>query len=394
VDFSVSEVQQKFKTLFKNDPLIVRSPGRINLIGEHTDYNDGFVMPASIDRETIFAVAESGDQSVIYSMKYDEFFMVDIQNPQPVKGPAWVNYLLGVLRQLVDQGHTIKPFHCVFGGNIPLGAGLSSSASVEGGFAFAINTLFGFQIPKLELVHMAQWSEHHFVGVKCGIMDQFASIMGAKEKVLLLDCRSLEYRYLPLNLQHYAILLCDTKVKHSLVSSEYNTRRAECEEGVRVLKSKDPSIKSLRDVTKDMLIGHKDKLKEKVFNRCWYVVEEIERVQQAAHDLENNNLKSFGARMFQTHDGLSRLYEVSCPELDFLVDEVKGIPAVIGARMMGGGFGGCTINLVEKSQVNAVIQQLKASYQKAFSIRLETYTVNVQEGTGVYHQPIEKINLL
>jgi galactokinase len=275
-----------------------------------------------------------------------------------------------------------------------LGAGLSSSASVEGGFAFAMSELCGFQIPKLHLVHMAQWSEHNFVGVKCGIMDQFASLMGKNKKVLLLDCRSLEYRYFPLDLHDYAIVLCDTKVKHSLVSSEYNTRRAECEEGVRVLKQHYPAIASLRDATKDMLLTHKRELKDKVFNRCWYVVEEIERVQQAAGDLQRNDLKSFGRRMFQTHEGLSKLYEVSCPELDFLVERATEIPGVIGSRMMGGGFGGCTINLVAKDDVSSTLDRLSDSYQQKFSIPLATYIVSIKDGTGTYSLPIEKINLL
>lgn len=389
LQFSEQDVVKKFHELYPKEPLVIRSPGRINLIGEHTDYNDGFVMPAAIDRETFFAINDSpNEKSVIYSSMYDEFFDVDMENLQPVKTPKWANYLLGVLRQFVDNGFSIKPFQCVFGGNIPLGAGLSSSASVECGFAFALDKLNNHTIPKLKLIEMAQWSEHHFVGVKCGIMDQFASMMGAENQVIVLDCRSLEYRYSPLKLKDYTIVLCDTKVKHSLVDSEYNTRRSECERGVAILQKHYPLVKSLRDVSMQMIQDNKNELSGKVYNRCLYIVQEIERVQLASKDLEDDNLQAFGDKMFETHEGLSKLYEVSCKELDFLVDEARSFSGVVGARMMGGGFGGCTINLVEKNNVDIFITNVKASYQKAFAIEMEAYIVNIREGTSVVQHPI------
>lgn len=393
MELTAQDVLNKYKELYQDEPMLVRSPGRINLIGEHTDYNDGFVMPAAIDRETVFAIAASADQTTeIYSVKYNEYYTVDLKNPQRTQAPAWANYLLGVIRQFVDKGYSLKPFKCVFGGNIPMGAGLSSSASVECGFAYALSALNNHDIDKIELIKIAQWSEHNFVGVKCGIMDQFASMMGSENNVILLDCRSLEYRYSPLELKDFTIVLCDSKVKHSLVDSEYNTRRNECEQGVAILKKYYPSINSLRDVSEAMVRKHKDELQGKVYDRCLYVVQEIARVQEASQDLERHDLKAFGKKMFETHEGLSKLYEVSCPELDFLVDQAKASSGVWGARVMGGGFGGCTINLVKKEDVGTFLATVKHAYAERFGIAMETYIVNIKDGTSV-SKSIEKITL-
>ncbi|MBL7856359.1 MAG: galactokinase [Cyclobacteriaceae bacterium] len=379
-----SSIREKFKKLFPGEPLSIRSPGRINLIGEHTDYNDGFVMPAAIDREIFFAIAPAeNNTSCIHAMKYGESFHPDIQNPEKVDQPLWANYLLGVLRQFVDGGYSMQHFNCVFGGNVPLGAGLSSSAALECGFAFALSELNGLHIPKQKLMFMAQWAEHHFAGVKCGIMDQFASMMGEEGKVMLLDCRSMEFQYFPLALDNHAIVLCDTKVKHALVDSEYNTRRQECERGVEVLKQHYPAIKSLRDVTRDMLTIHATELTGKVFNRCQYIVEEIIRVQGASKDLLQHNLTAFGAKMYETHYGLSKLYEVSCPELDFLVEQAKSFDAVLGSRMMGGGFGGCTINLIRKDDVHHFISALSTAYKNAFGIDMGVHVVQIKDGTSI-----------
>lgn len=395
MDFTYQDVYQKFQERYQQKPLMICSPGRINLIGEHTDYNDGFVMPAAIDHATIFAIAPSDDEkSTVYAMKYDEVFAFDLSNPQPVQSPKWVNYLLGVLRQFVDQGYQLKPFHCVFGGNIPMGAGLSSSASIECGFAFALNELNQLNIPKQQLVFMAQWAEHHYVGVKCGIMDQFASMMGAEGQVIVLDCRSLEYHYSPLRLYNHALVLCDSKVKHSLVDSEYNKRRSECEQGVSILKKYDQNIRSLRDVTLELLKNHQDEMPEKVYNRCLYVVEEIARVQSASEDLKANRLRAFGEKMFETHQGLSQLYEVSCEELDFLVDEARKIQGVLGSRMMGGGFGGCTINLVDRNDVSSFIETVSKAYEKQFGHPMDAYVVQVKEGTHIITKALESITLL
>lgn len=392
MDFYYHDIVRKFWDLYDVKPLVIRAPGRINLIGEHTDYNDGFVMPAAIDKEITFAIAPSEDEtSTIYAMAYNEFYSVDIHNPQPVEAPKWANYLLGVLRQFVDKGHSLKPFKCVFGGNIPVGAGLSSSAALETGFAFALNELNDLNVDRETMIKMAQWSEHNFVGVKCGIMDQFASMMGADGKVLVLDCRSLEFEYSPLKLTDYSIVLCNTGVKHSLVDSEYNTRRSECELGVKLLKPFYPGIKSLRDVAQGMLDEHRALFPGKVYQRCAYVVQEIKRVQDASKDLQKGNLTAFGQKMFETHYGLSSLYEVSCPELDFLVDHAKNASGVLGARMMGGGFGGCTINIVHQKNIESFIASATDAYRKAFNLELIAYIVHVKSGTGFMNEPAESI---
>lgn len=362
---------------------MVRAPGRINLIGEHTDYNDGFVMPAAINREVFFGISASDDhRSVFYSIKYNERFEVDLKNPQPVGEPRWANYLLGVLFQFIQNGYPVRPFYCAFGGNIPLGAGMSSSAAIECGFAFALSAMNELKVPKLQMIAMAQWAEHHYVGVQCGIMDQFASVMGKEGQVIVLDCRSLTHHYSPLDLNEYSIVLCDTKVKHSLVDSEYNMRRKECESGVKVLRQYYPEVKSLRDASVTMLEEHRHEFEGKVFDRCLYVVQEILRVQLASQDLDKGDLKAFGKKMYETHEGLSRLYEVSCEELDFLVGEAKKSDRVLGSRMMGGGFGGCTINLVENDFVETFIQQITGEYRKAFSIDMPAYRVKVVDGVG------------
>ncbi len=378
--------------LYGEKPLVIRAPGRINLIGEHTDYNDGFVMPAAIDKEITFAIAPSDDgKSSIYAMAYDESYPVDITNPQKIDDPKWANYLLGVMRQFVDKGFSLRPFRCVFGGNIPVGAGLSSSAALETGFAFALNELNGFNVDRESMIKMAQWSEHNFVGVKCGIMDQFASMMGEDGKVIVLDCRSLEYEYSPFDFADYSIVLCNTGVKHSLVDSEYNTRRLECEEGVRLLKPFYPGIKSLRDVAIGMLDEHRALFSGKVYQRCAYVVQEIKRVQDASRDLQKGDLIAFGKKMFETHHGLSAMYEVSCKELDFLVEHAKTAPGVLGARMMGGGFGGCTINIVHQKNIDSFIASATTAYRKAFNLELIAYIVHVKSGTGFMNEPVESI---
>jgi galactokinase len=383
MDFQPRDIQSKFLEIFRTEPLVIRAPGRINLIGEHTDYNDGFVMPAAVDKEIYFGISASADgRSVCYSLNYNERFEVDLENPEPVNTPAWANYLLGVLFQFKENGFPVRPFYCVFGGNVPLGAGMSSSAAMECGFAVALKEFNLLNIPKSKIITMAQWAEHHFVGVQCGIMDQFASVMGKEGHVIVLDCRSLEHHYAPLDLHDYQIILCDTRVKHSLVDSEYNERRKECEAGVAQLQLSERSVKSLRDVSAEMLERNKKHLGGKIYQRCLYVVQEIARVQQASKDLKSGNLHAFGQKMFETHDGLTRLYEVSSEELDFLVDEAKKFKGVLGARMMGGGFGGCTINIVSNSVADEFVTRMATRYKSAFNIDMRSYAVNLVDGTG------------
>lgn len=379
---SYMTVRSHFLNLFKSEPELFRAPGRINLIGEHTDYNDGFVMPAAIDKEIAFAINEAVDNvTAIYALDAKEMFTVG-DNVDKVDKPLWANYLLGVMHKLKEKGYSIKPFKCVFGGDIPVGSGLSSSAALECGFVYALNALNNLGLSEKDMIHIAQWSEHNYAGVKCGIMDQFSSMMGKEDHVFVLDCRSLDYHYYPLKLKDYEILLLDSNVKHSLASSEYNTRREECEEGVRLLKQFYPSIRNLRDVRSEHVKLHKNDLHGKVYDRCLYVTEEIERVQEASKDLVKGDLHSFGEKMYATHEGLSKLYEVSCAELDFLVSITKDSPHVLGARLMGGGFGGCTINLVHLSAVDLLKQEARDKYYKAFGVELKMYDVKIKNGVS------------
>jgi galactokinase len=390
-----SLVRNKFLDLHNQEPLMVRSPGRINLIGEHTDYNDGFVMPAAIDRDIIFAVGFSEEpHSTLFSIRHNELIPFDISHPYKVPEPLWPNYLLGVARRFLDRGYQLKNIHCVVGGDVPTGAGLSSSAALECGFAFALDHLHLFNTPKLELIYMAQWAEHNYVGVKCGIMDQFSSMMGAEGNAFVLDCRSLSYHYFPVDLKDYSIVLCDTMVKHSLADSAYNKRREECEQGVSILRSHFHGVKSLRDVSADMIESHRSEFSEKVYNRCTYIVAENKRVLDASEDLKKGDMRSFGKKMYATHDGLSRLYEVSCPELDFLVDEAKKLDYVVGARMMGGGFGGCTINLVAKTKVDSFIAVLRDAYVKNFNHEMNAYIVAIRNGTSILNPSDLAINTI
>lgn len=379
----VELVRSAFVKQFATEPLLIKSPGRINLIGEHTDYNDGFVLPAAIDKAICVAVQKNSVKVIrLFSVEYNQLVEVPLADLKPSEH-RWTNYILGVASQLQKRGYALTGFDLVVAGDVPLGAGLSSSAAVECATAGALNALFGFSIPKLELVKMAQLAEHEFAGVRCGIMDQFASVFGKKNHVIRLDCRSLEYAYVPLKIDGYKIVLLDTQVKHSLALSAYNKRREECEAGVTELKKHFPSINSLRDAAMDMVEQYLKQLNTDVYKRCRFVVGEIVRLQRACEDLERNDIRAFGLKMFETHDGLSTDYEVSCAELDFLVEQVRNNPAVAGARMMGGGFGGCTINLIKENEVEAVIQSVTKAYEAQMKLQLKAYVVSVEDGTHV-----------
>lgn len=374
-------LKQMFVELFHKQPqLMVKAPGRINLLGEHTDYNGGFVLPAAMDKAIYFAISKREDmQCRLYSenMLESHTFLVDALKHD---NPRWSFYIKGVIMEFQKAGIVVGGFDLVFGGNIPQGAGVSSSAALECGLAYALNVIFGFGISKIELVKLAQAAENNFVGVKCGIMDQFASMMSKKDTVIKLDCRSLKYEYFPFDMQEYNVVLCDTGVKHNLADSEYNTRRQQCEAGIALLKKYDPEIQSLRDVSMDFLVEHIGELPELIFKRCKYVVDEIARVEEACNLLLKNDLKTFGERMYATHDGLQHLYAVSCPELDFLVDHTRALDHVAGARMMGGGFGGCTINLVAKDAMEEFVADISRSYLNGTNKTLKTYTCTLADG--------------
>jgi galactokinase len=379
----IHEIVNKFKELFSEEPIVVRSPGRVNLIGEHTDYNDGFVLPAAISKAIYFAIAPN-EGAVCRLYSFDLGKRAEFSLDQIVKSEVrWANYLLGVIVQLKKAGHRVKGFDLVFGGDIPIGAGLSSSAAVECGLAFALNHLFNFNIDTFTLVKMAQKAEHEFAGVQCGIMDQFASMFGKRNHVIKLDCRSLEYQYYNFEMSEYRIVLCDTNVKHSLASSEYNTRRKECEEGVALLQQHYPEVKSLRDVTPAMLEKHKQELNPTVYKRCIYVVNENRRVEEACNDLQRGDMVAFGQKMFASHKGLQHNYEVSCEELDYLAELAAQSDAVLGARMMGGGFGGCTINLVKLSGMDGFIEFVETEYSRKYGVQPQVYIAEITDGTGL-----------
>jgi galactokinase len=375
-------IRNKFKELFGQNPLIVRSPGRINLIGEHLDYNMGFVLPAAINKAIWLGIQKREDQTIcIHSIDYNDDFHTSIDAISP-SGKLWPDYILGVVKQIQKIHKLSHGFSLVFGGDIPPGAGLSSSAALECAMGFALNELFELNYAKMDLVRIGQAAENEFVGVKCGIMDQFASVFGKKEHLIRLDCRSLEYVYVPFHLKDIKILLFDTRVKHSLADSAYNERREQCEKGVSIIGKFHPEVKSLRDASQKMLDTYVKAEDEIVYRRCTYVVSEIKRLLNACEDLEKDDLISFGKRMFETHTGLKDLYEVSCAELDLLVDLVKDNPDVLGARMMGGGFGGCTINLVKAEASNDLIKKVTDAYLSKTRTEMLVYEVGIEDGTG------------
>jgi galactokinase len=382
----VQEVREVFSQVFGGEVEVFRSPGRVNIIGEHTDYNEGFVLPAAIDKAIYAGIAKREDDIIrIHSVEFGKTIEIKMDALKPSE-EGWPNYILGVVDQMQKRGIYIKGFDMVFHGDIPIGSGMSSSAAVECATAFALNHVFNLKLSKRELAFIGQKAEHEFVGVMCGIMDQFASVFGKKDHVIKLDCRSLEYEYLPLDLKEYTLLLLNTNVKHSLASSEYNTRRQQCEEGVAIIKNEQPHVKSLRDVSAEMLNDYVKDVDQLVYRRCRYVIEENKRLLEAADDLSRGNLVALGKKLFQTHKELSRDYEVSCRELDFLVDQVKQEKSVLGARMMGGGFGGCTINIIEENAVQELVERLAPLYKEKMGLDLSYYIARTDDGSS--HIPL------
>jgi galactokinase len=377
-------ITAKFKEIYKEEPtIIVRSPGRVNIIGEHTDYNEGFVLPAAIDEAVYFAISLREDDCInLYAIDFSENFTGSIADVQK-SDLQWPNYILGVVNELQKANYTVNGFNAVIASDLPIGAGLSSSAALECATAFALNNLLQLHIEKLNLLKYAQLAEHNFAGVMCGIMDQFASTMGKENHCIKLDCKTMEYEYIPLDLKGYTIVLLNTNVKHSLASSAYNTRRQECEQAVEWLKEKYAAVNSLRYATLQMLEEIVLPKNKTIYDRSSFVVAEINRVHAACKNLQEGNIKALGEKMFETHFGLSKLYEVSCKELDFLVDAVVDNDAVIGARMMGGGFGGCTINIVAENAVEIFIGKISIIYEKEMGKKLTAYIVNTADGTSL-----------
>lgn len=375
-----------FKKTFGNSPQkIVLSPGRINIIGEHIDYNDGFVLPAAIDKVICFAFEKTNSEtSTIVAIDLNESFEINVENPVTLHEVIWTNYFRGVVQQIQNKGLIIGNFNCVFSSTIPVGSGLSSSAALECGFLFGLNEVFHLNIKPVDLALMGQSAEH-WVGINCGIMDQFSSVMGKANQVIKIDCRTLDFEYHNADFSNYSLVLFDSNVKHSLFTSAYNQRREECEQGLAILSSNFPEVESFREASEEQLLSIKDSMTEDVFKRSHYVIKEIKRVTLACEALDNDDIVTLGQLLFETHEGLSKEYEVSCPELDMIVDTLKKEPAVIGSRMMGGGFGGCTINLIKKGEEDAIKTKLTQLYQAAFGIELITYEVRISNGTSLYN---------
>lgn len=382
----IQHTSEHFEKLFQKQPEhIFLSPGRINIIGEHVDYNDGFVLPAAINKYICFAISKNkNSECALVAKDLNDVYKFDLNDTLQPIDKMWVNYILGVLQQLKEKGFQLNGFTIVFSSTIPMGAGLSSSAALECGIAYAMNKMFDLNLSKEEIALIGQKAEHTFAGVNCGIMDQFASVFGKKNKVIKLDCTTLEYEYHKANFKEYQLVLFDSCVKHTHLTSGYNDRRNEVEQGLSIIKAAYPEATSFRNCTEKMVLSLKDKLGEIVFNRCLFVVHEIERVELAVKALSEGNIEQLGNLMTKTHYGLSELYEVSCPEMDFLVQETNNFSAIIGARMMGGGFGGCTINLVKKDNVKAVIEKMTQAYKTKYNIELKSYKIKIAKGTTEY----------
>jgi galactokinase len=375
----LKKLQQAFRNRFNKEAIVVGAPGRVNLIGEHTDYNEGFVLPGAVDKKIYIAIAPNGTQTInVFGNQFNETHCFPVNSSQPYKG--WMNYLAGVSYHIQQKGKKIEGVDVVVDGNVPVGAGMSSSAALCSAYGFALNELFQLGLSRMELAIVGQKTEHTFVGVQCGIMDQFASLHGKKGHVMKLDCRSLEYEYIPFDFPDYKIVLVNSMVSHSLAGSEYNVRRQQCEEGVALLKKHYPSIHSLRDIDPDQLLEHKNELSPVVFDRCSYVIYEKERLLAGCAALKKNDLTTFGKLMYATHEGLSKKYSVSCTELDFLVERAQMVEGVVGSRMMGGGFGGCTINIVQADAVDHFTQAIQKSFSGLFKKTPEVYVTQIEDG--------------
>lgn len=373
----VNNITHKFTQQFSSHPILIKSPGRINLIGEHTDYNDGFVFPAAIDKAIIAAIQKSETAyCTAIAIDENESFEFSLNAIQAIPNGGWKNYVLGVVAEIQKKGIEIQAFNLIIGGNIPLGAGLSSSAALENSIVFGLNELYDLGLSRNEMILISQMSEHNYAMVKCGIMDMYASMFGKQNSALLLDCRTIEAKDYKIDLGEYQIVLINTNVKHSLNDTAYNNRREVCEKTAKML-----DVKALRDATEQDLEKVKAQISDEDFQKALYVIQENKRVLSAAQCIEKNDIQALGRLLYQSHAGLQNQYKVSCPELDFLVDMAKLDSAVAGARMMGGGFGGCTLNIVKKNAINAFTTKLSSAYKSAFNKECSVYFVELSAGT-------------
>lgn len=368
-------IEKVFKERFGGEGTLYASAGRINLIGEHTDYNGGFVFPGAIDKVIMADIRPNGLEKVkVFSIDINQYCEFGLREEDAPK-ESWARYIFGICREIQKRGGTVKGFDAVFAGNVPLGAGLSSSAALESCFAFALNDLFnGNKIDKFELAKIGQSTEHNYCGVNCGIMDQFASVFGREGNLMRLDCRSMEYEYFPFNPKGYRLVLVDSRVKHELADSPYNRRRESCERVAKAL-----GVETLRDADMEMLDRIKDDITAEDYFRAKFVIEEKQRVLDVCEALVRNDYETVGKKMYETHNGLSKDYEVSCEELDFLNDVAREC-GVTGSRIMGGGFGGCTINLVRDDIHDSFVETAVARFNEKYGHEPKIYDVVISDG--------------
>ncbi|MDP3358026.1 MAG: galactokinase [Lutibacter sp.] len=375
----VSNIKTHFIAKFKGNPLMIFSPGRINIIGEHTDYNDGFVFPAAVDKGIVAAIEKSDSGvSTAYAVDKEETIAFSINDLKPYPQGSWQNYILGVVAEIQNRSKIIGNFNIAFGGDIPSGAGMSSSAALENSVVFGLNEIFNLGLSKEEMILISQKAEHNYVGVKCGIMDQYASMFGIKNNALLLDCRTIKSKPFEINFKDHELLLINTNVKHSLSDSAYNDRRSVCESIAGMLH-----VKALRDATEFDLETIKESIAHENYQKALYVIQENDRVIKASKAIEAGDLETLGKLIYASHNGLQHQYKVSSEELDFLVEQAKLNGHVLGARMMGGGFGGCTINLIAKSATESFKKVVSEAYKNKFKKDCSIYFVELSDGTGL-----------
>ena len=369
------KISSIFKEKFGKEGTLYASAGRINLIGEHTDYNGGFVFPGAIDKVIMAEIAPNGTDTVrVFSIDINEYAEFGLRE-EDAPTQQWARYIFGICREIIKRGGKVEGFDAVFAGNVPLGAGLSSSAALESCFAFAMNDMFnGNTIDKFELARIGQSTEHNYCGVNCGIMDQFASVFGKKDHLMRLDCRSMEFEYFPFKADGYQLVLLDSKVKHALVDSPYNKRRQSCERAAKTL-----GVETLRDADMDKLNAVRSDITAEDYFRAKYVIEEKDRVLAVCDALNKGDLETVGKKMYETHDGLSKDYEVSCEELDYLNDIARQC-GVTGSRIMGGGFGGCTINLVKDDLYDNFIATAKKEFKARYGHEPVVIPVIISDG--------------
>ena len=371
------QITNLYQEKFNQEPILVFSPGRINLIGEHTDYNNGFVFPAAIDKGIYSAIEKSKtNYCTAIALDVNEQIEFTLNELQPLEIESWKNYVLGVVSEIQKKGKNIHNFNLVFGGDIPNGAGLSSSAALENSIVFGLNELFELKLTKQEMILISQKAEHNFVGVQCGIMDQYASMFGEENTAILLDCKNLNSALFKINFNNYDILLVNTNVKHSLSESAYNERRAVCEKIAMLL-----NVETLREVSLEDLNTIKEQITRDEHQKVLYILEENSRVIKASESIKNEDLKTLGNLLYESHNGLQHQYHVSCKELDFLVETAKENTDIVGARMMGGGFGGCTINIIKKEAIELFSTTIRKKFKEQFNFDCSIYSIKLSKGT-------------